>query len=105
MFLTPTEIVEVLSSPDKAKLLIGVVQDNYAQQLCLYWGNGKACNVPYSIFTPEENTNTSKPDFNDVRVGDYGVSLLLGCAYEVPSDWLYDEAMKFKAADPNRPSK
>ncbi|MGH7554337.1 MAG: helix-turn-helix domain-containing protein, partial [Longimicrobiales bacterium] len=82
------DLAEVVSSPERDDLFIGVTVDPADEVVVLYRGNLERLAVPFSWFV--RRNKPEKPDFNDVDLADHGQTLRFG-AFEASSDAvLYD---------------
>ena len=81
LFLPQEILSEVLAAPHRAKLLIGCHVDKYDNTISFWNGELKKFTVPFSFFEP---SGTTKPNFFNVSIIDYGQTIKLG-DYEAAS--------------------
>lgn len=87
--LEPEEFMESVLSQNRQRLLVMAIPTAEAVWVCR--ADMKWFTVPKAVFTPSSGGEVV-PDFNDVKVGDFGWSLVLGEAYEASSDFVFEHA-------------
>lgn len=97
VMLPKEELLEALAADNNNQLCVGVrVAFHMAYMLELLLADGRALVVPPSFFT--ESGDGTKPDFENVRPTDHGLTLALG-EYEAAVDYIIEKAAEgFSAA-------
>lgn len=99
-FLPLNELRDVLASPDRRDLAVGVLVSASREAIVIVRGDLDRTLVPWSWFRPTPQGVV--PDFADVEVGDSGLTIRLG-RYEAAMDAiLYEFDRDFRARERQR---